>query len=90
MAASKKSIASLQKDLAATEKRIKATEELLRRYRESRKKLRAKIKETQAGELLGILEEREMSFEDARDILRTVSMQNEEDEQAERRDEECT
>lgn len=69
MATARKSIEALQKDLAAMDKRIEGLEQQLRRYRENRKRLQAKISEAQAAELMGILAQRELSFEEARDIL---------------------
>lgn len=59
----------MQENLAAMDKRIAGLEGQLRRYRENRKRLQAKIGEAQAAELMGILAQREISFEEARDIL---------------------
>ena len=69
MATARKSIEALQEDLAALDKRIEGLEGQLHRYRENRKRLQAKISEAQAAELMGILAQRELSFEEARDIL---------------------
>ena len=69
MAVSKKSAEALQKDLSILDKRIEALDQQLRALRDKRKKLRARIAETQASELMVILEEREISFEAAKDIL---------------------
>lgn len=69
MAASKKSVEALEKELETAQRRTQAAEEQLRRCREVRKRLRAKLAEAKAGELLSIIETHELTFEDARDIL---------------------
>ncbi len=69
MAAPKKSVEALEKELKAAERRTEAAEEQLRRCREIRKKLRAKLAEAKAGELLNIIETHEIPFEAAKDIL---------------------
>lgn len=84
MAAGKKSAKALEKDLEVLDKRIAAQEEQLRRLKGSRKKLRKKISETQADELMDILETHEIPFEAAKDILaRAKQADREEDTQNE-------
>ena len=80
MATGKKSAQDLEQDLAALDKRITAQEEQLRRLKDSRKKLRRKISETQAGELMGILETHEIPFEAAKDILARAKQANREED----------
>lgn len=81
MAASKKSAQALQKDLERLDKQISGLEQKLRQYRDSRKKLKAKINEARGSELIGILEEHEIPFEAAKDIL--ASAKQIRDEEAE-------
>lgn len=80
MAAGKKSAEDLSKDLEALDKRIVAQEEQLRRLKDSRRKLRKKISEAQADELMDILETHEIPFEAAKDILARARQANEERE----------
>lgn len=82
MAASKKSAEALQKDLSRLDKQIEELEQKLRQYRSNRKKLKAKINEAQGNELIGILEEHEITFEAAKDILASArQIKNEEAEE---------
>ena len=67
--ASKRSVEALQSSLEAIDARIADREQLLRKDRESRRKLLAQIARAQAEELMGIIEERELTFEDAKGIL---------------------
>lgn len=81
MAASKKSAEALQKDLSRLDKQIEGLEQKLRQYRDNRKKLKAKINEAQGNELIGLLEEHEIPFEAAKDILASArQIRNEEAE----------
>lgn len=81
MAASKKSAQALEKELEVWDRRVKAAEEQLRRCREGRKRLRAKLAEAQAGELLDIIETHEIPFEAAKDILAAAKNTTEQEEE---------
>lgn len=69
MGTSKKNIEAMQKNLAALDKRIGAREQQLRRDKEQRRKLLTQIAAAQASELMGIVSQRELTFEQAKDIL---------------------
>lgn len=79
MAGGKKDAEALQKDLEGLDKKIEALEKQLRSYKDRRKKLKAKISGVQASELMYILEEREISFEAAKDILASAKFSSEQE-----------
>lgn len=69
--AEKRSIASLQQELAQLDKRIDAHAKKLQTLKKQRQQLKERVDKAKAFEILGILDQRNISFEDAAQILRS-------------------
>lgn len=67
----KRSISSLQQELSQLDKRIDAQQKKLLTMKKQRQQLRERVDKAKAFEILGILDQRNISFEDAAQILRS-------------------
>lgn len=67
----KRSISSLQQELSQLDRRIDTQQKKLSTMKKQRQQLQERVDKAKAFEILGILDQRNISFEDAAQILRS-------------------
>lgn len=67
--AKKKSIEEMKAELAALDQRIEDSTKKLAKLRQSRQTLKSKIDTAELFEIKGLLDERQLTYEQAKDIL---------------------